>query len=480
LRTRDRPDQEDQTVKKQLAVAAGLAAVAALTAPTFAGTPTGPRFAAPVLLTTDKGTGGYEPSILVDRYNNAVVTAHKQNHNLVVSPDSRSATKLRNMSWIWYSGDHKNFSDMPGLTPLGEQNHEFGDEGDVAVDETGHVYFVDTNVTDNSFSRWKSTGNGKLALETTRPAGPFGEPVDDRPWIAAHGDGVVMYIGNQGDKVTYPAGDNGGDGSAYGPGRYTVYMSYDHGDTFDPLGVTLADSGWCRPAADHAKGSKLLYVMCTNDGGANDVNENAGDAGFAKGTLYSYVSADDGKSWQRFSMGTYDARDPWSTYPSVTVAKDGTVYALYNDNTVSGSCDTVTSETFGCDGNIKSSHLVLYTSKTHGRTWTKTEVTPHAGLMRYTWVDVAPDGTVGIAYYYRENTHSDWYLWAATAKPGKKFAAAKVSTKKVASKDYSSPFGDFFQCAFGPDSKLNVAWTSQNTDLMFEGLNSDIYYARQQ
>jgi hypothetical protein len=466
-------------VQKKLAVAAGLVTVAALTAPTFAGAPTGPRFGAPVLLTTDKGAGGYEPSILVDHFNNVVVTAHKQNHTLVASPDSRSATKLRNQSWIWYSGDHRTFNDMPGLTPLMEQNHEFGDEGDVAYDETGHVYFVDTNVTDNSFTRWKATGNGKLTMETTRPVGPFGEPVDDRPWITAHGDGTVMYIGNQGDKVTYPAGGTG-DGDAYGPGRYTVYLSRDHGGTFDPLGITLKDSGWCRPAADHRKGSKLLYVLCTNDGGANDVQQNAGDKGFEKGLLYAYVSADDGRTWQRHTMGTYKAGDPWTTYPSVTVGKDGTVYALYNDDEYSGACSATTSATFGCDSNVKASHLMLYTSRTNGRTWTKREVTPNAGLMRYTWVDVAPNGTLGIAYYYRENTASPWYLYAATAAPGKKFSAAKVTTKPVASKDFGSPLGDFFQCAFGPDSKLNVSWTSLNTDLLAEGLNSDIYYARQQ
>jgi hypothetical protein len=70
-------------------------------------------------------------------------------------------------------------------------------------------------------------------------------------------------------------------------------------------------------------------------------------------------------------------------------------------------------------------------------------------------------------------------VWAATAKPGKPFAAARVSTKKIASAGYSSPFGDFFEIAFGPDNKLNVVWTVQNEDLFAEGLNTDIYYAKQ-
>ena len=92
---------------------------------------------------------------------------------------------------------------------------------------------------------------------------------------------------------------------------------------------------------------------------------------------------------------------------------------------------------------------------------------------------VAANGTVGIAYYYRETKNDDWYVYAATAKPGQKFVASKVSSTRIASKTYGSAFGDFFQIAFGPDNKLNVVWTSMNEDLFAEGLNTDIYYAKQ-
>jgi hypothetical protein len=455
---------------------AGLA-LSAAAAPTAKGL----AFGAPVLLTVDKYAGGYEPSITIDRFNNVYVTAHKQNHTLVVSPDARATSGVRSQSWLWTSKDGKTFTDMPGLTPLQEQSYQFGDEGDLARDDTGHVYFVDTTVVDNTFSRYLATGNGKLALETARPIGPFGEPVDDRPWITAHGDGVVLYAGNQGDKASYPVGSIGRDGDAYGPGRYTVYMSYDRGDTFDPLGITLNDSGWCRPAADHRRGSRDLYVLCTNDGGANDVNETAGDPGFEKGTLWAYSSHDDGKNWTRARMGSYDARDKLSTYPSVTVGRDGTVYALYNHSKVehsqvlpAGVPDPAT----GLDTPVDS-RLFLYTSKDRGRTWSARDVTPRKGGIRYSWIDVANDGTIGIAYYYRKTTGEDWYVWAATAKPGKPFVAGKVSGTKIASKDYPSAFGDFFQIAFGPDNKLNVVWTAHNTDLLAEGLNTDVYYARQ-
>jgi hypothetical protein len=457
--------------------ALGTLAVTATAAP---GSAKAPTFGKPVLLTVDKYTGGYEPSVTVDRYNNIWVTAHKQNHSLVLSPDARSTLGVRSQSWLWVSKDGKTFVDPPGLTPAMEQTMEFGDEGDLARDDTGHVYFVDTTVADNTFSRYKATGNGRVALEMTRPVGPFGEPIDDRPWITAHGDGVVLYAGNQGDKTTYPLGRTG-DTDAYGPGRYTVYMSYDHGDTFDPLGVTLKDSGWCRPAADHRKGSKDLYVLCTNDAESTGPEQVQGEYGKGKGVIWAYSSHDDGRSWSRSKVGTYHGNDPLQTYPSVTVGKDGTLYALYNDNyktrtemVVPGVPAPETTITEPVD-----SHLWLYTSKDRGRTWTGKDVTPRKGAMRYTWVDVANDGTLGIAYYYRASSAEDWYVWAATAKPGKPFAAARVSDTPIAGKEYASAFGDFFQIAFGPDNKLNVVWTLQNTDLAFEGLNTDIYYARQ-
>lgn len=453
--------------RRLLLVGAAALAAGALALPgASAGGGSSLAFNAPVKLTVNKYFGGYEPSITVDRFNNIYVTAHKQNHGLVLSPDSQAATQARSQSWLWWSSDGKTFKDTPGLTPAQEQNAEFGDEGDLAADETGHVYFVDTNVADNSFSRYASTGNGKLKLEATRPIGPFGEPVDDRPWIAAHGDRVVLYAGNQGDKVSYPAGNTGeGFGNGAGPGRYTVYMSYNGGDTFDVRGVTLKDSGWCRPAADHRKGSKTFYMLCTNDGGANDVNENAGDKGFEKGSLYSFVSNDDGKTWSRYTMGSYNAKDPWSTYPSVAVAKDGTVYALFVDHAT----------------NTKTSTMTLYTSKDHGRKWTSKLITTAAdgAAIRYSWLDVAPNGTLGIAYYYKA-AGKDWYVYAATAKPGATFHPVNAAPSlPLAPKSASSAFGDFFQIAFGPDSKLNMAVTVYNSDLALAGLNTDIYYIRQ-
>src|SRR3954465_15379691 len=125
--------------KAVVALVCSAAAVSVVAQTSAGAAPAGPSFAAPVKLTIDKYAGGYEPSITVDRFNNIVVTAHKQNHTLVASPDSRAVTGVRSQSWLWTSKDGKTFTDMPGLTPLQEQNAEFGDEGDLAHDETGHI-----------------------------------------------------------------------------------------------------------------------------------------------------------------------------------------------------------------------------------------------------------------------------------------------------------------------------------------------------
>src|SRR5437763_1711031 len=180
-------------------------------------------------------------------------------------------------------------------------------------------------------------------LDFGRPLIPTAQPVDDRPWVTAHGNGHVFYLGNEGDKVTYPLGQ--GTGSGFGPGRYTVYRSTDGGQTFDPLGYTLKDSGWCRPAADHAPASPFVYVVCGNDGGSNDVFT----PNNPKGTLYAYVSSNDGVSFERYVVGHYNSTDSSFSWPTVSVAPDGSIWALYVDAQQTDNCGTDVFGNTTCD-----------------------------------------------------------------------------------------------------------------------------------
>jgi hypothetical protein len=462
----------------------GAASAAALTAPGLAATSHHAQvsFSKPIKLTINKYFGGYEPGLVTDRYGNVIVTAHKQNHGDGISPDGNSPESIRSASWVWRSSDGRHFTDMPGLTPVDEQSLEFGDEGDLAFDDAHHLYFVDTNVADDTVTRWTVAGNGKFHLDLTRPVGPFAEPVDDRPWVVAHGNGTVMYFGNEGDKGTYPLGSSPltkGRGNGVGPGRYTVYVSHNGARSFDPIGVTLKDSGWCRPAADHRRGSHTVVVVCGDDGKATAVQQNVGNVTNPNGTLYAYVTHDDGTTWHRYRIGKYDAVDPWSTWPSVSIARDGTVFAMYIDHPGTPVCPFAEDQMVGCP-DPKHTRITTYTSHDLGRHWSSRVVLDTTkGQSRYGWSDIARDGTLGIAYYYRPSSKSDWFVYAGTAKPGQPFHVVKASPNRVASSAFPYAFGDFFEAAFDRNNKLNIVYTSQNTDLVAEGLNTDIYYVRQ-
>src|SRR3954453_1061445 len=223
--------------KSVLATLTAVAAVAVIGASAAHGGP-GTAFNPPVKVTPDLGFG-YEPATVADGYGNIFVTAHKENWQLALAPDANSPTYARSMSWMWTSVDGgQSFVDPPGLTGLSIEQHQFGDEGDVAFDDAHHLYFVDTNVADDTIARWSVTGPGlaNMSLDFTRPLLPAAQPVDDRPWVTAHGNGHVFYLGNEGDKVTYPLGQ--GTGSGFGPGRYTGYCSTGGGATLGPPGYT--------------------------------------------------------------------------------------------------------------------------------------------------------------------------------------------------------------------------------------------------
>jgi len=404
--------------------------------------------------------------VAVDRYGNIFVTAHKANHGDVVSPDPRSPTGARSQSWVWFSSDGQRFSDLPGSTPLAEQNYEWGDEGDLAVDDASNVYFADQSIVEASFTRWHATGRGRIGLVSTRPVIPDAEPLNDRPWVTAHGDGAVLYLANEGDNSSYELGQGTNQG-ANGPGRYTVFRSTDHGASFDPFGYTLANSGSCKPVADHRPGSQTFYVLCTND----------------DHTLLAFVTPDNGQSFDVHPVTGYNPHDPWSTWPSAAVARDGSVYALYVDDDTRQDC------TLNFCGPVPSrSHLLLLRSRDRGVHWQRREIpTPaHSGLVHYSALDVAPDGTVGLAFYYQPTPTAPWTLWAATGSWDHGFAESQATAAPVAPAECSPALlnlvfdcgaqGDFFEVAYGPDGRLNVAWT---VDSDGSGLQPDVWFARQ-
>lgn len=403
----------------------------------------GKKWGAPVKVTPTNGFG-YEPTLLVDKYGNAFATAHKENFELAVAPDPNSPDGTRSTSWMWWSQDNgQTWPNAPGLTQYSVNYHLPGDEGDLAQDDAGHVYFVDTYLADITLTRWTSGGLGKLTYDFSRPIAPSPE-ADDRPWITAHGDGHIFYFSNDGSQAA--------DG-----GRYTVHASYDGGVTFDVVGVTLPNSGWCRPATDHRAGVHNVYAFCTNDGGK----------------LYSYVSTDDGKSFQRYQVGTYNDADGTQSYPLVDVAPDGTVWAIYVD-----------SDNLDSGGTPITNRIYLFRSSDQGKTYTKQEITPVRGRYQYAWLAISPDGKkLGMAIYYRPNADFAWNIAATTWSAGGKIDPRTFVNvdpdHPVSAQEKAEPPGDYLGSYFFPDGKLGIVWTRSVLWTDAATLERDIIFARQ-
>jgi hypothetical protein len=439
----------------RLAAVSAVSLAAAAISPGWAATAK-PRFAAPVQV-TPANTGGYEPGIYTGPNGTLVMTAHKENAQLGLAPDPSSSTQTRSMSWAWSSNDGgAHWSDLP-LGPGDLRNHEFGDEGDMVFDDANNLYFVDTTVTDVTFTSWHAGHNGRYDYVYNTPILGAAQALDDRPWIAAHNNGDVFYFGNEGDKDTnYTGSTTAGPGS--GVGRYTVYHSTDGGQSWDHLGIQLKASGWCRPTA--APHSTYVYALCTNDAGADDEIHAPGDAGYTVGTLYAYVSPDDGKTWYRYKAGNYNARDSWTSYPTIQVAKDGSLWGSYLDGVTAKSCTST------CEP--QTARFLVMHSTDHGKHWKTYDATPAGtkGLQfRYSWLSVANDKrSLGMAVYARKfdatGKHlQPWYVYAATFRAGRHPSLVSIDAKHpVADAGYGAP-GDFLMVTYDAHNKLHVAWT---------------------
>ncbi|MGH2673103.1 MAG: hypothetical protein ACRDHC_09010 [Actinomycetota bacterium] len=283
---------------------------------------------------------GYEPGIETDSLGTIYVMAHKR--SLVAEG---SGTNTRTASWLWRSIDGGlTFQDMAGLS--GATNLAYALEGDGAVDARDRFYYVDTWAADNHFSRWSARG---ATLDMWRPLVPSFEPVDDRPWVAAHGDGYVYYFGNLG--VGSPARD-----------RLFVHRSTDAGETFDPEGFSFANSLWGFLDAD--PNSPYVYAF---------MDETNTDQ------VVTWVSPDLGQSWTRHPVASVDPEGAASEvgFPSIAVSPvDGTVYTAWDDV----------------------DQIYLGESRDHGQTWTVHDITPFPGHFAHPWPTVGPTGDVGLVF----------------------------------------------------------------------------------
>jgi hypothetical protein len=372
-----------------------------------------PTFSNPVRL----GTGtGYEPGIRIDSIGTIYYTSHGV---FPVGAGLWEASENRSASWLYRSTDKgKTWEVMEG--GLAGENKLFPAlEGDIAIDAKDRMYFVDTWAADNHISRWSNHG---ATMDFIRPA-VLSYEVDDRPWLAAHGDGYVYYMSNTGWKHD---------------GRLTVHRSTDGGMIFDPIGYTFPRSGWGTLEAD--PNSPYVYAFMS------DQFYGSLPATGAATEMRIWISPDRGATWSSVKVASVSGDNTsYVDYPQVAVSPvDGTVYTLW----ASGSSNP---------------QLNLGRSVDNGKTWEVHNVTPFAGAYNSAALTVGPDGTVGIGFIRSSRVYATFWRPASNclmdpANPDSMCTGPTSVTVRAAAEGVPDQ-EHFFQIRFDPtDGSLNIPY----------------------
>lgn len=398
-----------------------------------------------------EGLYGYEPSIHVDEQGTIYVTAHKDS---LLHEDERLA------SWLWYSNDGgESFRPMPSPAQVHEKLFAF--EGDFATDDEGRLYFMDTYAADNTLSHWDVSGE-EPAWEMTRPVhGTTG--IDDRPWMAAHGDGIVYYAANNGAPL--PAVNNvqqGPDDAS----RYWLYVSEDAGRTWS-AGYGFPSSGWCTVAADPTD-DRTVYVGC-------DRSTDSTLPGLGPSQVVTvYASMDRGQTFTEHEVASFE-HGLTDGYPNVAVDAAGTPYVAWPDGDYSEDSTTT----------------VNYAYRAANGSWVTREVTPHEGSFDEVWASGGEDGTLALTFYGTNDTQpgdeTEWFAYAAVStdadSPDPTWHVERIDPEPVETGPGSPD--DFFMNDVGPDDRLHVTYQRVAEDVEQDpthptrGGASDLLYVQQ-
>lgn len=369
------------------------------------------QFSAPVPL-RDGLAGlarGFEPGIEIDSSGTIFVTAKKWAH-------VQGGGQQR--SFLWRSEDGgRTFSSMTGLS--GAPVSPTGEEGDLAIDGRDRLYFVDMNIVDSHLYRYGDHGR---SLDLYRPA-VMTAAVDDRPWIAAHGDGYVYYMSSRVLGTT---------------GRLTVHRSTDAGESFDPIGFNFPGSSTGFIDAD--PNSAHVYAVVTGGASTSPGEHNL--------SVQAWRSADRGLTWSMVELASKVTAEPFT---GVSVSPtDGSVYAYWNMGT----------------------KLMLSRSADRGQTWLTYDATPFEGTFSNQWAAAGPDGTVGMVFYGKARGESQPHLYGMAWRERGTCAGSTRCTGPASSVGRlepgpALPQEHFFQVDVSKDGALNVAYADPNINLYF-------------
>jgi hypothetical protein len=367
---------------------------------------------------------GYEPSLSIDSGGNLFVTAHKDlrwggegnpfapviGGNLdtwYACEDGEMTSWDYWASWFWISNDGgetwghgENFEPTPGNlansavgSATGAGSECLGDEGDIAVDANDVVYYLDTTLEDNWWHKFTDGGNTYISPSVCERMQTMA--ADDRPWVAAQGDGIIHYLGNSGASPPECSAD---------VGRYWYYHSESGGAPFSQC--YAMPGGWSTISSQN----NGPYVFVAQE-----------DADTSSGTVQVRISPeygrgtgpgpDDGTWLEPVEVGPRNGNCP-EGYPVVNNNEGGMVVVTWAD------CP---------NGNTGAWEMNVAVSYDNGTNWSNWNATPfERGIAMYPFVSITEDNIVSIAFYgldfNQDNSQDgyvqgkDWYLYAGALK----------------------------------------------------------------
>jgi len=367
---------------------------------------------------------GYEPSLSIDSGGNLFVTAHKDlrwggegnpfapviGGNLdtwYACEDGEMTSWDYWASWFWISNDGgetwghgENFEPTPGNlansavgSATGAGSECLGDEGDIAVDANDVVYYLDTTLEDNWWHKFTDGGNTYISPSVCERMQTMA--ADDRPWVAAQGDGIIHYLGNSGASPPECSAD---------VGRYWYYHSESGGAPFSQC--YAMPGGWSTISSQN----NGPYVFVAQE-----------DADTSSGTVQVRISPEYGRgtgpgpndgTWlEPVAVGPRNGNCP-EGYPVVNNNEGGMVVVTWAD------CP---------NGNTGPWEMNVAVSYDNGTNWSNWNATPfERGIAMYPFVSITEDNIVSIAFYgldFDQDNSQDgyvqgkeWYLYAGALK----------------------------------------------------------------
>jgi hypothetical protein len=327
-----------------------------------------------------------------------------------------------------------------------------GDEGDIAIDANDVVYYLDTTLEDNWWHRFTEGGSSYEMGQVCQRMNTMA--ADDRPWVAAQGDGIIHYLGNSGASPPECTGDFG---------RYWYYHSENGGNTFSQC--FAMPGGWSTISSQN-DGPYVFVAQEDQDTSSGSVHIRISDD-YGRGTG---PGPSDGSWALPVNIGPRNGNCP-EGYPVVNNNEAGTVAVVWAD------CP---------QGDVGAWDMLMAISYDNGTSWEEAwSIAPNwgdsGGLTMYPFVSISENNMVSVAWYglqYGEDgytTGDEWYLYAgAVFEPhsGNPFewsiadpTPLHIVTEYEESNQDVHALHDFFETVHAPDgSWVGIAY-QQNIGL---------------